>query len=347
MSNLENTNNDQSCPTESLIGRVVNNRYRLTEKLGSGGMGVVYKAFDLEDEKEIALKILKHPFVQGEKGGQFWQEAQATALIQHPNVVNAIDIGFTVENCPYIVMELLVGQTLREVISQEAPLDVTRAIVLMLQIAEGVGAAHDLGILHRDLKPTNVFLTRASNAPSKVKILDFSLAKLLRQTNESDMFGYSTGRMLGTPRYMSPEQCDGKKLTPASDVYSLGVILFEMLTNAVPFESPCSQESLLNQTQENKISLSDFVPNLPKELDDFILQVLSNDPEARPRDANQFRFKLKGLAERLNLLRVGELLNLPIEKLMEVGRSSPSGSLVIDAETLRQLQMNQITKEEK
>lgn len=347
MGNLEKSNDGQSCPAESLIGRVVNNRYRLSEKLGSGGMGVVYKAFDLEDEIEIALKILKHPFVQGEKGGQFWQEAQATALIQHPNVVNAIDIGFTVENCPYIVMELLEGQTLREVISQEAPLDITRAIVLMLQIAEGVGAAHDLGILHRDLKPTNVFLTRPSNTPSKVKILDFSLAKLLRQTNEGDMFGYATGRMLGTPRYMSPEQCDGQKLTPSSDVYSLGVILFEMLTNAVPFENPCSQESLLNQIEVSRLSLSEFIPNIPKELDEFIRKVLSNDPESRPRDANQFRIKLKSLAERLNLLRVGELLNLPIEKLMEVGRSSPSGSLVIDAETLRQLQMNQITKEEK
>jgi eukaryotic-like serine/threonine-protein kinase len=345
---LEKANHEQSNINESPIGRIVDERYRLEEKLGSGGMGEVYRARDLRDSTDVAIKILKQPYTCDEKAEEyFWQEAQATALIRHPNVVDAIDIGITDETCPYIVMELLEGQTLREVIAKDAPLDVTRAMVLMLQIAEGVGAAHDVGIVHRDLKPTNVFITRATNSPSKVKVLDFSLAKLVRQNNDPDMFGFTSGKIRGTPRYMSPEQCDGKELTPASDVYSLGVILFEMLTNVLPFGGTSAKEIGMSQMAEHPPSMRELMPGIPVEIDEFVQRVLSRDPEKRPHDASEFRHELKVVAERLNLLRVGELFNLPLEKLYEVGRASPSGSLVIDAETLRQLQAKQFTKEEK
>lgn len=343
-----NISNEQLNTNESLIGRILDKRYRLEEKLGTGGMGEVYRAKDLQESTEVAIKILKQPLTCDKKAEEyFWQEAQATALIRHPNVVDAIDIGVTEETCPYIVMELLEGQTLREVISQDAPLNVTRAIVLMLQISEGVGAAHDVGIIHRDLKPTNVFITRATHKPSKVKVLDFSLAKLLRQNKSDDMFGYTSGKIRGTPRYMSPEQCEGNELTPASDVYSMGVILFEMLTNVQPFSGINAKEIALNQISEQPQSMREFVPNIPVEIDAFVQRVLSKDPEKRPHDANEFRHELESIAERLNLLRIGELFNLPIEKLYEVGRASPSGSLVIDAETLRLLQAKQFTKEDK
>lgn len=348
MNSIEKENNEVSNLPESLIGQVFDRRYRVEEKLGSGGMGAVYRARDLQEEKDVAIKIIRQSILACDKTTEehFWQEAQATSLIRHPNVVNAIDIGFTDTNCPYIVMELLEGKTLREVIAQDAPLDVTRAIVLMLQIAEGVGAAHDTGILHRDLKPTNVFITRATQVPSTVKILDFSLAKLLRHNQDGDTFGFTSGKMRGTPRYMSPEQCEGKELTPASDVYSMGVIFFEMLTNNLPFGGTNAKEIAFNQVNGQLPSMREFVFSIPTEIDEFVSRVLSKDPGQRPSDANAFHTELKALAERLNLLRVGELLNIPIEKLYEAGRASPSGSLVIDAETLRRLQAIQFTKEE-
>jgi serine/threonine-protein kinase len=341
MMNTSDTRDDlQENVGDSLIGRIFDDRYRIEEKLDSGGMGSVYRSTDLQNDEQVALKIIKQSLMSDKNYEKlFLHEAQAVLLIQHPNVVSATGLGITKDDYAYLVMELLEGQTLREVLAQDAPLDLTRAIVLTLQIADGVGAAHKMRILHRDLKPTNVFITRASNAPSKVKVLDFSLAKFFRPSMDASTFGLTTGKMRGTPRYMSPEQCEGNEITPASDVYSLGVIFYEMLTNTTPFSGDNAKEIALKQINEPPPSSLDFDLNIPTEIDEFVQRSLSKDPAKRPCDANEFHRELKALAERLNLLQVERLESLPIEKLFEVGRVSPSGSLVIDAETLRQLQI--------
>lgn len=340
MNNSDTKNELQENVSDTLIGCIFDDRYRIEEKLDSGGMGSVYRATDLQNDEQVALKIIKQSLMEDKKNEKlFLHEAQAVLMIQHPNVVSATGLGITKDDYAYLVMELLEGQTLREVIAHDAPLDLTRAIVLMLQIAEGVGAAHKMRILHRDLKPTNVFITRASNAPSKVKVLDFSLAKFFRPSVDASTFGFTTGKMRGTPRYMSPEQCEGNEITPASDVYSLGVIFYEMLANTTPFSGDNAKEIALKHINEPPPSLLDFDLSMPTEIDEFVRRCLSKDPADRPCDANEFHRQLKVLAERLNLLQVERLDNLPIEKLFEVGRASPSGSLVIDAETLRRLQI--------
>jgi serine/threonine-protein kinase len=346
ISNSDITNDLQQNAADALIGCIFDDRYRLEEKLDSGGMGAVYRSTDLQNGEQVALKVIKQSLMSDKSNERnFLHEAQAVIMIQHPNVVSAKGLGITKDDYAYLVMELLEGQTLREVIAQDAPLDLTRAIVLMLQIADGIGAAHKIRILHRDLKPTNVFITRASNSPSKVKVLDFSLAKFFRPSIDANTLGFTTGRMRGTPRYMSPEQCEGNELNPASDVYSLGVIFYEMLTNTTPFSGDNAEEIALEHINKPPPSLRDFDLNIPTEIDEFVQRVLSKDPANRPCDANEFHHQLKALAERLHLLQVERLDNLSIEKLFEVGRASPSGSLVIDAETLRQLQVT-LTKED-
>lgn len=333
--NLETKSNGQSsaaAAADPFIGKTFDERYRIEENLGRGGMGSVYRATDLKENKSVALKVLRFDLTTDKAAEErFWQEAQAAAMIQHPNVRSATDLGITDDGIAYIIMELLEGQTLRYTLAQDAPFSVTRAIVLMLQIAEGVAAAHSAGIIHRDLKPSNIFISKTANAPATIKVLDFGLAKLLPQA-DCETVGVTSGRMRGTPRYMSPEQYEGGELTTASDVYSLGVIFFEMLTNATPFSGASAREIAWKQLHKDPPQIE----NVPKELNDFIQLALSKEREKRPCDANEFHKKLKDLAERLDLM--GNLQNLSVEKLIEVGRASPSGRLVIDAETLRELQ---------
>jgi serine/threonine-protein kinase len=333
--NLGTKSNEQSniAARDPFVGSTFDERYLLEQNLGRGGMGSVYRATDLKENKSVALKVLKFDLSKDEAAEErFWQEAETASAIQHPNVRSATDLGITDDGTAYIVMELLEGETLRYALAQDAPLDVTRAIVLALQIAEGVGAAHAAGIIHRDLKPTNIFIAKTAHAPATIKVLDFGLAKLLPQDEEKEAVGFVSGRMRGTPRYMSPEQCEGGELTAASDVYSLAVILFEMLTNATPFSGANAKEIAFKQLHEDPPQIE----TIPKELNDFVQRSLSKEPEKRPRDANEFYMELKALAESLDLL--GNLQNLSVEKLIEVGRASPSGRLVIDAETLRELQ---------
>ncbi len=348
MEDPEKIISEQSINTaDPLIGRVFDEKFRIEEKLDAGGMGVVYRATDLQEEKRVALKVLTQKLSASKKTEElFWQEAQTASMVEHPNVVHAIDLGITEDDYAYLVMDFLEGQTLREVIAHDAPLDLTRAIVLILQAAEGVGALHNAGIIHRDLKPTNIFITRPLNAPSVVKVLDFSLAKLLPQDEEGNTFGFTSGKMRGTPRYMSPEQCEGQEITMASDVYSLGVILFEMLTKTTPFNGENKKEIAMKQSMEHPPSMREYNPNIPTEIDEFVVRVLSKDAENRPGDADKFRIELKEIAERLGYMPMNKLESLSVEKLLEAGRASPSGSLVIDAETLRLLQTGGFTKKQ-
>src|SRR5438105_8776697 len=225
-------------PIDPLLGRVFEGKYRLDERLGGGGMGTVYRATHLLIDRPVALKVLSQRFVGDQTAQQrFRREARAAGRMQHPNAVTVTDFGTTDDGYLYIVMELLEGQTLRDLLAHEAPLDAARAVSFTLQACLAVGAAHDAGLIHRDLKPPNIFIEQRPNMPSIVKVLDFGVAKFAVEEHEDEDFPTLTqvGAIIGTPRYMSPEQCTGIGLTPASDVYSLGIILYEMLTGVVPF----------------------------------------------------------------------------------------------------------------
>ncbi len=328
-------------PADPLLGRVFEGKYRLDETLGGGGMGTVYRATHLLIDRPVALKVLSQRFVGDQTAQQrFRREARAAGRMQHPNAVTVTDFGATEDGYLYIVMELLEGRTLRDLLAHEAPLDPARAVASMLQTCAAVGAAHEAGLIHRDLKPANIFIEQRPNVPAVVKVLDFGVAKFAVEEHDDD---YATltqvGAIIGTPRYMSPEQCSGTAaLTPASDVYSLGIILYEMLTGTVPFSAETPLALALKQVSEAPRPLREVVPTVPLQLERVAMHALAKNPQARPSSANEFRHELIGIAEELGYEQADSGRSPTLDQLRSAGTESPSGRLVIDLATLRQVQ---------
>src|SRR6266852_6100446 len=327
-------------PIDPLLGRVFEGKYRLDETLGSGGMGTVYRATHLLIDRPVALKVLSQRFVGDQTAQQrFRREARAAGRMQHPNAVTVTDFGATDDGYLYIVMELLEGRTLRDLLAHEAPLDQARAVSFMLQTCAAVGAAHEAGLIHRDLKPANIFIEQRPNLPAIAKVLDFGVAKFVVEEHDDD---YNTltqvGAIIGTPRYMSPEQCSGAApLTPASDVYSLGIILYEMLTGAVPFSAETPLAVALKQVSEPPRPINEIVPAIPRELETVVLHALAKQAGDRPPDANGFRRELHATAEDLGLEHSDSTVAPTMAALRHAGTQSPSGRLVIGLATLRQV----------
>jgi serine/threonine protein kinase len=258
--------------------------------------------------------------------------------LQHPNAVTVTDFGESQDGYVYLVMELLEGRTLRDVLAKEAPLDVARSVALMLQVSAAVAAAHDAGIIHRDLKPANIFVVQHPDIPAVVKVLDFGIAKLAAELldDEDALTLTQVGAMIGTPRYMSPEQCDGLDLTPAADVYSLGCILYEMLTGTVPFSGATPLAIAVRQTSEIPRSPRDFVPSIPPALEQVVMHTLEKRPEDRPANAAAFREELLATADRLGLEHAATTSSPNMAALRSVATESPSGRLIIDISRLRE-----------
>ncbi|HEV7796850.1 MAG TPA: protein kinase [Pyrinomonadaceae bacterium] len=326
-------------PGDPLIGQTLDDKYRLEERLGIGGMGTVYRARHLLIDRPVAIKVLNPRFVEDDAAQtRFRREAKAAGRLQHPNAVTVTDFGQTADGYVYIVMELLLGRTLRDVLAKEAPLDSARAVSLMLQISDAVAAAHEAGIIHRDLKPANIFIVQRAEVPAVVKVLDFGIAKLAADSVDEDDLKNLTivGAMIGTPRYMSPEQCDGAELTPAADVYSLGVILYEMLSGMVPFSGSTPLAIAMKHATEPPRSPREIVASIPASLEELVLHALEKLPEDRPRDAAAFRSELFETAERLGLEHAAITSGPNLEALRDIGTESPSGRLVIDISRLRE-----------
>jgi serine/threonine protein kinase/tetratricopeptide (TPR) repeat protein len=327
-----------SAAADPLVGVVLDGKYRLDARVGEGGMGTVYRAAHLLIDRPVAVKVLKSRFVTDESARErFRREARAAGRLQHTNAVAVTDFGETREGLVYLVMELLEGTTLRDVLAREAPLDAARAVSLMMQISAAVEAAHAAGIIHRDLKPGNIFLVQRPQSPYVVKVLDFGIAKLAAEGGEFGLVDTLTGTgvMIGTPRYMSPEQCDGAQLTPASDVYGLGVILYEMLTGQTPFTGASPLALALAHSSESPRPPRQLVAAIPPALEAVVLHALAKRPEERAGDAGEFRRELFAVAERLGLEHSAGFSAPTIESLRDVGTETPSGRLVIDIERLR------------
>jgi serine/threonine protein kinase len=334
----DSTVND-AISADPLIGHTLDEKYRLEERLGIGGMGTVYQARHLLIDREVAVKVLNQRFVEDEAARErFHREAKAAGRLHHPNAVTVTDFGQTSDGYVYIVMELLRGRNLRDVLAKEAPLDSARAVSLMLQISAAVAAAHEAGIIHRDLKPANIFIVHRAEVPAVVKVLDFGIAKLAAESLDEDDSKTLTvvGAMIGTPRYMSPEQCDGAELTPAADVYSLGVILYEMLTGTVPFSGSSPLAIAMKHAAEPPRGPREIVAAIPAELEKLVLHALEKRPQDRPKDAAEFRRQLFETAERLGLEHAAITSGPDIEALRGIGTESPSGRLVIDISRLRE-----------
>lgn len=326
-------------PTDPLLGHILDEKYRLDEQLGIGGMGTVYRARHLLIDRPVAVKVLNQRFVEDEAARtRFRREARAAGRLQHTNAVTVTDFGESSDGYVYLVMELLEGRTLRDVLAKEAPLDAARSVSLMMQISAAVAAAHEAGIIHRDLKPANIFIVQHAEVPAVVKVLDFGIAKLAAETLDEDdpMTLTLLGAMIGTPRYMSPEQCDGAELTPAADVYSLGVILYEMLTGTVPFSGSTPLAIAMKHTSEAPRNPREFVSSIPPALEQVVLHTLEKRPQDRPANAAEFRKELLATAERLGLEHAALTSSPNLKALRDVGTESPSGRLVIDISRLRE-----------
>jgi eukaryotic-like serine/threonine-protein kinase len=257
---------------------VVDGRYRVLHRLGSGGMAEVYCAQDLQLGRKVALKILYRRFAEdSEFVERFRREASSAAGLQHQHVVAVYDRG-EYDGTYYIAMEYLEGRSLKTVIQQEAPLDPDRAIDLTIQILRAARFAHRRGIIHRDLKPHNVIV----DADGRAKVTDFGIAR----AGASDMT--QTGSIMGTAQYLSPEQAQGHAVSAASDIYSIGIILYELLTGRVPFEGESAVTVALKQVNERATPPSAYNPAVTPELEEAVMRALEKDPARRYPDADAF-----------------------------------------------------------
>jgi eukaryotic-like serine/threonine-protein kinase len=326
-----------SAAADPFVGRTLDEKYLVEEHLGAGGMGAVYRARHLSMDRPVAIKFLQQRFVEDEAARvRFQTEARAAVKLRHPNAVSVTDFGQTSGGVVYIVMELLEGRTLREILSREAPLETARAISIMLQASNGVAAAHEAGIIHRDLKPSNILITQSADQPAAVKVLDFGIATFSADDEEDEPVLVQTNTVIGTPRYMSPEQHIGNDLTAATDVYSLGVILYEMLTGMVPFSGSTAAEIAEKHANNPPHSLRGIVATIPEDVEHDVLRALEKQPGDRPANAGEFRRELLETADRLGLEHHAVKSAPDIEVLRDSGVESPSGRLVVDISRLRE-----------
>src|SRR6185369_17025656 len=230
---------DPAAPGEAdpLIGRVVSERYRILRKVGQGGMGVVYLAEHALIEKKIALKILFPELTRrSDLVARFLQEAKSASRIGHENVIDIFDFGQLPDGMVYLAMEYLDGVDLGHILRTEGPMPWERARPILMQIAKGLRAAHERGIIHRDMKPENIFVTQREGHPDFVKVLDFGIAKMTEVDNDGPRLTQA-GAIFGTPEYMSPEQAQGQPPDHRVDVYAVGCIMYQVLTGVVPFHA--------------------------------------------------------------------------------------------------------------
>jgi beta-lactam-binding protein with PASTA domain/predicted Ser/Thr protein kinase len=275
--------------TEVAENTLVDSRYRILRRLGSGGMADVYCAEDTHLGREVALKVLHRRFAQDEEFVErFRREASAAAGLQHPNVVGVFDRGRH-DGTYYIAMEYLPGRTLKDIVATEAPLDQARVVDLGRQILEAAGFAHRHGVIHRDFKPHNVIVDDAGQA----KVTDFGIAR----AGASEMT--ETGSIMGTAQYLSPEQAQGHAVTAASDLYSIGVMFYEMLAGRLPFEGESAVAVALKHLSEPPTPISHLRPDVHPALESVVMAALAKDPAQRWQSAEDFAAGLTAAGEQV------------------------------------------------
>ncbi|HEY2368479.1 MAG TPA: serine/threonine-protein kinase [Polyangiaceae bacterium] len=322
-----------------LVGRIIASKYAVQSIIGQGAMGVVYRAKQVALDKLVALKVLSDE-LRGDPEFvmRFHTEARAASRLDHPNSTRVIDFGEEPDGLLYIAMELLEGRTLTEVLDQEWPLPPARAAAIMTQVLSAVGAAHSLKILHRDLKPDNIVILEGRDDEDRaidvVKVCDFGIAKLegLAEPSEGaskrEVLGLNSnatraGVIIGTPQYMSPEQARGEKLDVRSDLYALGVVLYEILTRRAPFDEGTSAEVLYKHTMVEPTKPSSMYPNVDAHLEQVCLRALKKFPEERWPNAREMRAALRPILDTSPAFKPIEISS-PTPVLSRVSSSFPT-----------------------
>jgi serine/threonine-protein kinase len=283
---------DASPPIDDdpLIGRVLSERYRILRKVGEGGMGCVYQAEHTLIEKKIALKVLFADYTRrADLVARFLQEAKSASRIGHENVIDITDFGQSPEGLVYIAMEYLDGQDLGKTLKAEKVIDWQRARPILMQITKGLRAAHDHGIIHRDMKPENVFLVQREGRPDFVKVLDFGIAKVVTPDDDGPRLT-QTGMIFGTPEYMSPEQAQGHPPDHRVDVYAVGCMMYHMLTGSVPFTADSFMGIMTKHLLEPPVPLRQRRPDLDilPDVEAVCLRAMEKDRDKRWPDMDAF-----------------------------------------------------------
>ena len=276
--------------------QIIAGRFRVECEIGRGGMGTVYRASHLGLERPVAIKILKQEFAaHPEIADRFMREARTMAKLKHPRAAMIFDAGHLADGRPFIVMEYVEGSTLAETLARDGTFAPERAVRVAAEICDVLAEAHALGIVHRDLKPSNIMLNERG-----VCVLDFGIAKVLQNSTEVTRTHPTTesGLVIGTPRYMSPEQCLGHKVGPASDLYSVGVLLYEMLAGRPPFVDQLSSVVLVKQATAQPPALLSLRPELPRALAQAVHTLLAKNPAQRPASAAEARTLVEQSVER-------------------------------------------------
>ena len=281
------------------IGQIIKERYEIIQLLGEGGMSYVYKANDKQLKRTVAIKTLKPNYVQQEKFVErFKREAQTAANLNHPNIVQIFDWGIGDE--PFFVMEYIEGNTLTSIIAKRRTISLNDVLFIGAQVSSGLQAAHSKGLVHRDIKPGNIMIT----PEGKVKVTDFGIVSL--QNEESDIT--KTGSILGTASYISPEQAQGKPVSKESDLYSLGTVLYELITGRPPFEGDTPIATATKHITDKPEKLSVFRPDIPKGIENAVLKLLHKYPKDRFKNAEDLRAVLLQQKTQLQAMQTQENL---------------------------------------
>jgi serine/threonine-protein kinase len=266
-----------------MIGKLLNERYKIKKQIGSGGMALVYEAQDILLDRKVAIKMLRPEFVSDEDFiNKFRHEAKAVARITHPNVVSIYDIVES-EDSLYLVMEYIEGKDLKTVIKDRGKLSIVEALDIANQVTAGVEVAHNNNIIHCDIKPHNILLTENN----QIKVTDFGIARAVSTSTMT-----ITDTIMGSAHYFSPEQAQGKEINTYSDIYSIGIVLYEMISGEVPFKGDSPISVALKHIQNEPEELKSVMPSVPKQVNDLVMKTLSKEPEDRFSNASELREEL-------------------------------------------------------
>lgn len=267
-------------------GTVIDERYRIDSVLGIGGFGAVYKGTQLAMDQVVAIKVLKSEHIQSEEHvKRFAREAKAASKLRHPNTIRIFDFGSHTDHALYLAMEFLEGDTLAARLDHDQQMSAPQVGHIISQVCHSLTEAHEHGIIHRDLKPENIMLLSVPGVDDFVKVLDFGIAAKVAESNENDEKLTEMGMIMGTPTYMSPEQALGKPLDARSDVYALGVLMYEALTGKVPFEGDQPMNVLVRHINDPPVEPRKRAPeaDIPKAMERLVLRCLEKDPRHRPQ----------------------------------------------------------------
>lgn len=275
---------EREVPEDPLIGRSIAGKYRISAQIAKGGMGRIYRAEQAPLGRLVAIKVVNAKFAADdpEYEKRFFLEASVVSQLTHPNTVTVFDYGKTEDDIYFMAMELLAGRTVHRALKAEGPFPALRALNIVRQVCRSVREAHDLGVVHRDLKPANVFLAEHPDEEDFVKVLDFGLAKHMGESADEQLT--QTGLFMGSPKYMAPEQVDGRNLDGRADIYSTGILFFEILTGRVPFEKSTSVTTLMAHVTDPVPPMASVAPEgtvIPPAVEAVVRRCLEKKPEDR------------------------------------------------------------------